>query len=1144
LPGGREQAVRDRKAFVAAILGTLGIVFAMSGGAFAGAGPAHLLKDINQVPSSNRGSFPQGFRRLGNILLFQAFTPETGRELWRTDGTEAGTFLVKDIHPGYLPAFNYPYPGFYRSAALYVELDGALIFPANDGVHGFELWRTDGTEAGTWMLKDIRPGPLGAFDAEDYYHEPILDWQPVVAGGRVYFVANDGVHGWELWKTDGTEAGTSLVDDIVPGPGGPFGGLFQVTDFDGVGAGGNFFFSADDGIHGMELWRTDGTPAGTVLLKDISPGPGSSFPGSLFSSGDTVLFVATDPGHGRELWRSDGTGEGTILLADIAPGPDDSHLSGFTEVNGAALFFAYPYTKLYRTDGTPGGTMAVREFDSVQSLFGEWNGSLLFLADDGTHGVELWKSDGTDTGTVLVKDITPGPAGSTFYGLLGEAEGKLFFWVDDGIHGAELWRSDGTDAGTALVKDITPGPAGSTFYGLLVEAAGKLFLWVDDGIHGAELWRSDGTDAGTALVRDITPGPSGSTLMGGAGVDGTLLFVLEDDSHVQWLWKSDGTLGGTMAVRQFDSVQLFGEWNGSLLFLADDGTHGVELWKSDGTNAGTALVKDINPIMLTDSSNTRFMGAVPIPGLGKTLFFSADDGVHGTELWASDGTEAGTRLVKDIYPGPYGSYPSPGIAFGGALYFAAGDAEHGTELWRSDGTEQGTRLVADINPGFDGSFTYDNSTFLEVNGSLFFGADDGIHGRALWKSDGTEAGTVLVAAVDLQSSFTIYRPPIAIGGTLYFGAWDAAHGLELWKSDGTAAGTVLVKDIAPGPAASGPRTFAEIHGKLFFTGTDPVHGDEPWVSDGTEAGTFLLKDILPGRSGSRARAVPPQALGGSVYFTAGNATPGEELWKTDGTEAGTVLVKNVRPGVRYTTIDSLTALNGTLFFTVGFAGTQDELWKSDGTEEGTRSIKTGLNVYGLTEEGSLPLVQAVDGGFLFASYDADHGKELWRSDGTEKGTLLAQDIAPGPDASDPQAFIEVGDRVFFVARDGAAGQEPWVAHTAILLGQPARAIQDLAGELAALHLPKGLETSLRAQLDVAGKAFAEHRTTEAMFHLEVFRMYVDVLSPRWIPEKDAGGLIEFASEIIELLEEASSPPPALPAPAPGAAGPPRLLTGR
>src|SRR5262245_36433369 len=307
------------------------------------------------------------------------------------------------------------------------------------------------------------------------------------------------------------------------------------------------------------------------LLKNVNPGTLGSSPGQIAEVGATVFFSARDSEHGRELWKTDGTAAGTALVKDIRPGSGNSNPE-------------------YLTD---------------------FKGTLFFTANDGVNGTELWKSDGTAAGTVLVRDIRPGPGGSNPFNLtvIGKA---LFFTANDGVNGAELWKSDGTTAGTVLVKDIRPGSAGSSPYDHTV-VKGTLFFTANDGINGRELWKSDGTAAGTVLVKDIRPGnsPYGFPL--------------------------------TSSPANLTAV------GNQLFFSADDGVSGRELWKSDGTAAGTVLVKDIRP---GSSSYGYAYGSDPknLTAAGGRLFFAANDGVNGTELWKSDGTAAGTVLVKDIRP--------------------------------------------------------------------------------------------------------------------------------------------------------------------------------------------------------------------------------------------------------------------------------------------------------------------------------------------------------------------------------------------------------------------------------------------------------------------------------------------------------------
>ena len=171
--------------------------------------------------------------------------------------------------------------------------------------------------------------------------------------------------------------------------------------------------------------------------------------------------------------------------------------------------------------------------------------------------------------------------------------------------------------------------------------------------------------------------------------------------------------------------------NGMLLFRANDGIHGRDLYKSDGTVAGTVLVKDINPT--GDSSPVNMVA------MGTTAYFRADDGTNGFELWKSNGTEVGTVMVKNINPGG-DSYPSELTVLGSTLYFKADDGTNDNELWKSDGTEAGTVMVKDINP--TGSANV--GALTRHGGLLYFQGYDGVNGDEMYLSDGTEEGTMRI----------------------------------------------------------------------------------------------------------------------------------------------------------------------------------------------------------------------------------------------------------------------------------------------------------------------------------------------------------------------------------------------------------------
>ena len=397
---------------------------------------------------------------------------------------------------------------------------------------------------------------------------------------------------------------------------------------------------------------------------------------------------------------------------------------------------------------------------------------------------------------VLVKDINPGSDDSS-PGELAELNGKLYFSADDGENGDELWVSDGTTAGTQLVADINSG-SGYSFPFDLTELNGKLYFSADDrGGTGRELWVSDGTTAGTQLVADINPG--------------------SDDS-------SPGDLT---------------ELDGKLYFRADDGENGDELWVSDGTTEGTQLVADIRP---NDSTEFGRDGYFYTPGsfpedfteLDGKLYFSANDEENGDELWVTDGTTAGTQLVADINPSSYGggSFPEDFTELNGKLYFSANSASNGSDIWVTDGTTEGTQLVVDIRPD-DNSMTYirNLNDFTELNGKLYFSADNGENGTELWVTDGTTEGTQLLADINSGSDDYGYLSSYPSGFTklnakLYFSADNGESGEELWVTDGTTAGTKLAADINPGMGDSFPSDLFVFDNELYFSADNGETGGE------------------------------------------------------------------------------------------------------------------------------------------------------------------------------------------------------------------------------------------------------------------------------------------------------------------------------
>lgn len=415
-------------------------------------------------------------------------------------------------------------------------------------------------------------------------------------------------------------------------------------------------------------------------------------------------------------------------------------------------------------NGSPAGSL---NFNPGQPAV--LNGFIYFPADDGIHGFELWRSDGTEAGTTLIKDINPGSAPSYPRSFV-VANGRLFFSAIDGVHGEELWVSDGTEAGTFMLKDLVPGSAGSEPLGTALAIGNTLYFLSDDSGFMPQLWKSDGTEAGTVKVKDF---PLATSMPYGlppamTNVNDTLFFNVLTTRFTGELWKSDGTETGTILVKEFDGP-LTGvtSCNGLLFCPVAVGNATFNLWKSDGTTAGTIAVSDL-----------------PISGglacLNSTLYFAINDPATGIELWRSDGSATGTTLVSDVNPGSSSSAPDYIIADNGAILFTPVTPESGRELWKSDGTAAGTVMLKDITPGVAGTNFF---TFTEAGGKVFFlNGVPNSNDYGLWLTDGSASGTMFVQNFDTRNANSFYQPQgfISLGNKILFNASDKDHGSELW----------------------------------------------------------------------------------------------------------------------------------------------------------------------------------------------------------------------------------------------------------------------------------------------------------------------------------------------------------------------------
>lgn len=774
--------------------------------------------------------------------------------------------------------------------------------------------------------------------------------------GKFYFAADNFINGRELWVYDPDLGTSSLVADLeISGSSSPTN-LVSIGDY--------LYFSAYTTASGREPYRTDGTSIGTIRLADFCTGACSSNPGLAVALDGKAYFSAARSGSGTELMVSDGSTAGTAMLRDIRAGTASSNPLFLTVINNKIWMQATGAsggTELYVSDGTSAGTTLFLDIhtsgNGSPNGFTPFLGGVLFQATTAAHGAELWFSDGTVGGTALLIDINPGTTGSTPSNMVLH-NGKVYFAATTATSGRELWMTDGTSAGTVMVLDINVGSASSSPT-TIIPALGKLLFAATTAAAGQEPWLSDGTAAGTALLRDIRSGSSGSAPNNFAATS-THIYMSADTNANRELWVSDGTTGGTV---QHDIYPGLSGMSGSTywiratsfgaLFQGTNAVVGSELFRFDESSSTAVLASNIAQPGAIVPRNLVMMNGI--------AYFVADDGISGSELWSHDGTT--TAMVMDICPGSCSSAISSLMTYESKLFFSATTTAAGSEPWVSDGTEAGTFMLANLATNAGNSAP---SGFVGMASTVYFVAQSSAAGRELYKTDGTSVGTVLVSDIRAGTASSSPSNPVVAGSLLFFQANNSTNGAELWKSDGTSVGTVMVTDLVSGTGSSSPTNITALGSQVVFTATTPATGVELFTSDGD--GVTLVLDIRPGTATSSPTNFA--IFNGKAYFSATTGTSGLELFVTDGTTLGTSLVRDISAGTSSSSPTNLVATSTALYF---------------------------------------------------RATTAAQGVEIWKSDGTSAGTVLVRDIALGTLNSTPSSLVALGDSVYFTANDGVTG---------------------------------------------------------------------------------------------------------------------------
>ena len=512
----------------------------------------------------------------------------------------------------------------------------------------------------------------------------------VSIGNPVEFIAfYTKNYGKELYQIINGTIQPTLIKDINEGnASAEINALFKFKN--------KLYYAANDNKSGKELWITDVISKETKQFSNINFSKASSNPYQFLVANDKLHFSAND-GLGFQLWRySKSTNLATKAYSEVIyRNPlnlfniNDNVVFEAMDSTGRGSFFTL-IKNTSKIEKLVQQTNAAISGNGIGSII---NNKFIFQYYTPNYGGELWVSDGTPLHTQFLKDINPGTAQSYPSFTNTKIGSHVFFSAFYKDQGQQLWKSDGSAEGTVFVKDtdpeIVPPNVLTSFLGNFTQINDKKVVFTTQN----QLWATDGSESGTILLlQNVIPSSSPFVLKGNCYI------ITTSPDNTSALFKTDGTIANTIKIANFPDnyyKSILGGTKDYFLYSSYENGN-FKIYKTDGSNLGQVLTSQLENGPINPSKFFVF---------NDTIYFLGTDETHGNELWISDGTKEGTKILFDLNPGSASSESGGFVVYKNELYFSGNDGKYGNELWKIS-----SNSIVEIGPLKPSVLLYPNPT--------------------------------------------------------------------------------------------------------------------------------------------------------------------------------------------------------------------------------------------------------------------------------------------------------------------------------------------------------------------------------------------------------------------------------------------------